>query len=152
MIFDTIQHAEQYKNLNPAINRALEAARAYTPENYPGGRVELAGDSLFLNLASYETHPAEDALMEAHQQYIDVMYMVEGSETIYVKSTDQLACITQEYDGEGDALLAKKDADTTAVRLEAGSFIILFPQDAHAPGCHAEGPVAVKKVIGKVRI
>ena len=152
MIFDTIQHADQYKSLNPAINRALEAAKAYTPENYPGGRVELEGDSLFLNLAGYETHPKEEALMEAHRQYIDVMYMVEGSETIYVKSTDQLTCITQEYAAEGDALLAKMDQDVTAVRLEAGSFIILFPQDAHAPGCHAEGPVTVKKVIGKVRI
>ena len=152
MIFDSVLHAKDYEGINPDIFRALEAARTYTPENYPGGRVELEGDRIFLNLASYETHAPEDALMEAHRQYIDVMYMVEGSETIYVKQTDKLSCITQEYEAEGDALLGKKDPDATAVRLEPGNFIILVPQDAHAPACHADGPVSVKKVIGKVRI
>lgn len=152
MIFDSVLHAKEYQGINPDILRALEAAKAYTPENYPGGRVELDGDRIFLNLASYETHAPQEALMEAHRQYIDVMYMVEGTETIYVKQTEKLSCITQEYDAQGDALLAKKDADATAVRLEPGSFIILFPQDAHAPACHGDGPASVKKVIGKVRI
>ena len=51
-----------------------------------------------------------------------------------------------------EALLAETDEDATAVRLEAGSFIVLFPQDAHAPACYADGMKHVKKIIGKVRI
>ena len=42
------------------------------------------------------------------------------------------------------------DPDVAAIRLEAGSFVVLFPQDAHAPGCHADEAAPVKKIVGKV--
>ena len=51
-----------------------------------------------------------------------------------------------------EALLAELDADTTAVRLQAGCFVILFPQDAHAPACAVDAPKNVKKIIGKVKV
>ena len=98
------------------------------------------------------TKPLEGALLEAHRQYLDVMYMVEGEETIYVKTTAELANITKEYDPSIEALLATLDSDATPVRLTKGHFIVLFPQDAHAPACDTEKTNAVKKIIGKVRI
>lgn len=152
MILDTLDNAAQYRGIHPGVDRALEAMRAYTKENYPGGRVDLDGDNLFLNLNSYETAPAAGALTEAHRQYMDVMYMVEGSEIIYVKPVAQLQNVTHPYDPAIDALLAETDPDATAVRLEAGSFIVLFPQDAHCPGRCVEESETVKKIIGKVRI
>ena len=152
MILDTLANAAQYKGIHAGIDQVLEAAKAYTPENYPSGRVVLDGDNVFMNMAAYETHVTETAVFEAHKQYIDVMVMVEGTETIYVKATDALSHVYQEYKPEVEALLADFDTDATPVRLEAGSFVVLFPQDAHSPACHADGPVNVKKIIGKVRI
>jgi YhcH/YjgK/YiaL family protein len=152
MILDTLANAAQYKGIHAGIDQVLEAAKAYTPENYPSGRVVLDGDNVFMNMAAYETHATETAVFEAHKQYIDVMVMVEGTETIYVKATDALSHVYQEYKPEVEALLADFDTDATPVRLEAGSFVVLFPQDAHSPACHVDGPVNVKKIIGKVRI
>lgn len=152
MILDKIENISCYMGVLPAITTALEKAAVYTPDNYPGGRVDLDGDNLFLLLNTYETHSAEDALFEAHQKYIDVMYMVEGEEIIYVKPTDKLSAVTQAYDPQIDALLAKLDRDATPVRLTAGSFIVLFPQDAHAPACCDKAPQTVKKIIAKVKI
>lgn len=152
MIFDSLKNAAQYKGLHAGIDQVLEAAKAYTPENYPSGRVVLDGENVFMNMAAYETHSTEKAVFEAHQQYADVMVMVEGTETIYVKNTDKLTHVYQEYDPKIEALLADFDTDATPVRLEAGSFVILLPQDAHSPGCHADGPVNVKKIIGKVKL
>ena len=152
MILDTMENAKKYQGLNPDVDRVLEAMQSYTPDNYPGGKVELDGSDLFMLLNSYETHSAEGALTEAHRSYIDVMYMVEGQETIYVKPTSQLQNVTKEYDPAIEALLAATDADATPVLLKAGSFIVLFPQDAHAPACHAGEPGKVKKIIGKVKI
>lgn len=152
MILDQIKNASCYAGILPGVTDALREMVTYTPDNYPGGRVELDGDNLFLLLNTYETHSPEGALCEAHQKYIDVMYMVEGEEIIYVKPTNRLCAVTKAYDPEIDALLAQTDADATPVRLSAGSFIVLFPQDAHAPACYDDAPQTVKKIIGKVKI
>ena len=152
MILDKLSNAAQYHGMHAGIDMVLEAAKAYTPENFQKGRVVLDGDHVYMNMATYETHPVDKAVFEAHNQYVDVMVMVEGTETIYVKPTENLCHVYQAYDPQKDALLADFDTDTTAVRLEAGCFVILLPQDAHSPGCHADGPMNVKKIIGKVRI
>lgn len=77
---------------------------------------------------------------------------VDGMETVYVQHTGQLKVITQPYNSDTDALLGKLSEQATAVILCPGDFLILFPQDAHMPGCHAHEPSSVKKVIGKIRI
>ena len=92
-------------------------------------------------------------MFEAHQQFIDVMIMVDGEETIYVKNTDKLSHVYQEYKPEVEALLADFDTDATPVVMKPGYFCVLMPQDAHSPGCDpVSGPCEVKKFIGKVRI
>ena len=87
MILDTIQNASVYEGLHAGIDLALKAVAAYTPENYETGKVELDGDKVFLLRNAYTTNDPAAAKFEAHRAYIDVMYMVEGEETIYVKPT-----------------------------------------------------------------
>ena len=152
MILDILENANQYATIHPGVARALEEMKRFTPENYGDGRVEVDGDNVFLLLNNYETHPKSESMAEAHRKYIDVMYMVEGAETIYVKNVDKLKNITCEYTEENEAVLADTDDDATAVRLEAGYFVVLFPQDAHSPACNADGKRSVKKIIGKVRV
>lgn len=154
MIFDTVKNAKAYGGLGKEIQRVLEAAAAYTPENYTTGQVKLDGDDLYMNLAAYETHAFEDGLFEAHRQYLDVMVMIEGSEMVYVKRTHLLKNLTMEYTPHLDALLAKEaqKEDVSAILLSAGDFLVLFPDEAHAPGCDYLQTKQVKKIIGKVRI
>ena len=153
MILDTMDRRGQYCESYPAVYRALEAMAGYTADNYPGGRVTVDGDALFLLLNQYTTRSPENAMAEAHRQYLDVMYMVKGSETIYVKPTDRLQTITKPYSAEGDALLAKTDFDASSIHLQTGSFVVLFPQDAHSPACWGpNGADTVKKIIAKIRI
>lgn len=150
MIFDSVSNYKQYEGLNAGIGRILEEAQKITPESFPKERLVFDGDALFMNFAQYETRDISDSKMEAHRKYADVMYVVEGSETVYVKSVDRLSCITKEYDPSIDALLAHIDGDVSAIRLTPGHFLVLFPQDAHAPGCIADSKSSVKKIIGKV--
>ena len=152
MILDRFENAKLYKGIHPGIDRVLEEASKACPCCFPQEKVVLEEDKVFMNPNAYLTHVAEGASFEAHKKFIDVMCMIEGEETIYVKNTDELSEITKEYDEEKDYLLAKFDADHTPVLLKAGYFCILFPQDAHAPGCVAREPMPVKKFVGKVRI
>ena len=150
MIFDSMSNASQYKGLNEGIDRIFAEAATVSAENFPKERRVLDGECLFMNFAAYETHAADTAFFEAHRRYADVMVMIEGEETIYVKNTAALSNVTKEYDAAKDCLFADLDADATPVRLTAGSFVVLFPQDAHAPGCDADGKASVKKIVGKV--
>lgn len=153
MIFDTIENAKLYKGIYNGIDKILEKVSDYTSECYPTETLKLDGDKLFIIFADYETQNKVSAKAEAHRKYIDVMYMVEGEETIYVKPTSKLENITMPFDESQDALLADIDADATAVVLKAGSFVVLFPQDAHAPACDVDSShCKVKKIIGKVFI
>lgn len=152
MILDKIENIGLYSAINEKIIKVIEAAKKYNADNFPTGQEFIDGDALYLNFANYDTNPREGALTEAHRKYIDVMVMISGSETVYVKPTGKLKNVTKEYDAEIEALLADTDDDTTAVRLDEGSFLVLFPQDAHAPGCIADEKCNVKKIIGKVLI
>jgi len=151
MIYDNLSNMKTY-TLSAEIQAVLDYAAAITPETYPSERVVLDGDRIFINAAQYDTHAAADGMVEAHRAYIDVMVMIAGEETIYVKNTDQLTQITNEYDAQNDALLAKMDNDMSAVRMTPGCVCILFPQDGHAPACNADSTSHVKKLIGKVKI
>ncbi len=130
----------------------LEAAKTITPENFPDGPIILDGNNVYMNMAQYETHTIDQAQIEAHRKYIDVFVMVEGSEIVYVKNVNCLTKITKPYDPTIDALLAECDEDNSAIRMFPGTFLILFPEDSHAPGCNVDGTQKVKKIIGKVRI
>lgn len=152
MVFDTIDHADNYVWTGPDVSCVLEKVKEYNPENYPGGKVEIDGERIYLLLNSYETRTRENALCEAHKAYLDVMYMVEGEEDVYVKPVSQLRQITQPYSSSIDALLAQTDEDASVVHLTAGSFLVLYPQDAHAPGCCVHEPMQVKKIVAKIRI
>ncbi len=152
MILDKLENAARYAAISEGIVKVIAAAKKLSADNYTPGRVEIDGDNLYLNCAEYDTHERRGALTEAHRAYLDVMVMIDGCEIVYIKRTDALGNVTKPYDAAIDALLADTDADTTAVRLEKGDFLVLFPEDAHAPACHADAPAHIKKVIGKVKI
>lgn len=152
MIFDSVSNAKKYESVHPWLLPVIEKAAAYSPENYPGGKIALCGDDAFLLLNTYKTHPSSDAVMEAHRAYADVMVMVEGEEKILVKDTACLKNVTKPYSPEAEALLAEADADASEIILTAGHFIVLLPQDAHAPACCTDTPKTVKKIIGKIKL
>ena len=152
MIIDSISRAERYRGLHLGIDRVFEAVKEYTSENYPGGRIPLDGENIYLNFLEYDTHSSAEGMTEAHRVYIDVMYLVEGTEVVYVKPVHRLQKVTREYDARIDALLAEIDGDSSEIRLMPGDFLILFPEDAHAPACSVDQSVHVKKIIGKVKI
>ncbi len=153
MITDNIKHLETY-SLSTSIRAMLEAEATYAAAPYPSDRVELANGDFFMPCA-YDTQIKEISTMEAHRAYVDVMYMLEGTEMIRVKRTDTLLNITADYNPDKDCLLAEETTPNTEtlVILQPGDFIILFPQDAHCPACAVgDMPASVKKIIGKVLI
>ena len=152
MIYGRLTDRERYSFLDKNILKVLDFAESVSKESFTKGRRELDGERLFVNFAEYDTHERAGALTEAHRKYIDVFVMVEGEETVCVKPTDRLSHITKEYAEDIEALLALTDDDASRIRLCEGDFLVLYPEDAHAPAIFADGPSHVKKLIGKVML
>ena len=80
--------------------------------------------------------------------YIDVHILLEGTERIGWKAIEDVKQEIKPYDKEGDCALYA-DPSTTWVDLLPGQFMIVYPEDPHAP---VVGAGNIRKLIAKVKI
>ena len=99
-------------------------------------------------MQNYETKSKENWFWEAHRQYIDIQYIIKGTELIGYSNIDYLK--SGEYDDAKDLLVLYGDGVFLEVR--AGTFVILMPQDAHMPGIAVSTSQSVGKIVLKVRV
>jgi len=145
MIVDRIENAALYRGLGERI--ALALASLQTPRE--AGRYELDGDKVFALVQQYQSKPLSEGKWEAHRKYIDVQFVVSGAERIGWTPVDGLT-LTESYNEIKDIAFYKGDGDF--VTVPAGTFVILFPEDAHMPGIAVDAPAPVTKVVVKVRV
>jgi len=161
LIADTLEHLERYRGLGPMLDRGLEALRRLTGEaaasraHAPAdGRYELEGEELYASLSTYLTGEPAGKPFEAHRRYIDIQAVLSGREALYWAP---LAGLRPRggYSEAEDITLHEDPMDGGAgLSLEPGAFVVLFPQDAHKPGCcTARGGIQqVRKLVLKVRV
>ena len=152
MVHIDFEGAKRYFPLNERFEKAFEALNKVSKEPFVKGRHEVDGDEIFINALEYDTAPESEKVFEAHREYIDVMYLLDGEEDIGYTPLKNLKCVTKEYTSDGDYLLGSLTEDTMWVHMQPGDVCILFPEDAHAPGkIHGEVK-KIHKLIAKVRV
>ena len=151
MILTTIEQLQSYSSMNPFFPATFAALAELAGKDFQPGTYPVNGDNAFIKALVYDTHSAQDALMEAHRAFIDVMWMVSGREEIGVCPVSEMTAIVQPYDAGGDAVLSEMVQEHSTLQMKAGSVCILFPEDGHAPGLDAGGKALVQKLIAKVR-
>ena len=150
MIKDSVAHTDLYSGLSDGISQALAYLSSVDAEGFKEETIELSGTDVFAMHQLYTTASDEGLLYESHRSYIDVQFVLEGTEIIRVADMRGLSA-TMEYDTEKDVILYEL-ADGTDVKLEAGDFVILYPHDAHVPTLQSGSPADVKKIVLKVRV
>jgi len=148
MIFDSIQNAACYSGIYERVYRGLCYLRDTDLSALPDGTYPLEGDALYLSLQSYTTKP-ENNTPEGHQKYIDIQYIVSGAEIIAVGALDKMLAEDESRRG-GD--IRFYTGPVSPVVVEAGSFMVLWPQDVHAPAIAVGAPAPVRKALVKVLI
>jgi YhcH/YjgK/YiaL family protein len=146
MIIDALANMEFYKGLNEQLFKGLTFLKENDLASLPLGRYEIDGDAVFAIVQEYETHLPEECRWEAHYNYTDIQYVVEGSEKIGWSTLDDVA--KTEDLPEDDVYFFDAEGDHFVV--QAGQFAVFAPQDAHRPGVAVEGPAPIKKVVVKV--
>lgn len=151
MILDQIANASCYYGLGAIWQQALHTMETCQASDFATGeRVDDRGIRFLPS--SYETRYPAGSALEAHRLYADLVFLLEGEETIYYKPTAALRHITEDYDADRDMLLAELDRDAIPILLKPGHFAIFMPQDAHCPGCVSGAPRLVRKVVMKVPV
>lgn len=150
MILDNIQNMEQYSMVHPLFRKAFGAIRELVEQNAPVGRYEIDGNKVFALVQEYEPTPKDEKLFELHHKYIDIQFVVAGSEEMHIKNCYGLEPAIA-YDEEKDAAMYAEAARYATIHLGAGHYAVLFPHETHRPGVAISGePGKVKKIVVKV--
>ena len=145
MILCPFNELRRYAAVIPGLEEAIqtiESVKTYEPATYP-----MSCGKVIVQKGT--TKPLQDAVLEAHAQFLDVQYILEGQEVVGWAPTDTLTP-TCEFNTEQDyGLFAGK---CTPITVPAGYCYVVFPEDAHAPGKHLETPNAYTKMVVKLAL
>ena len=151
MIIDKIENWEHY-HFGPGWKRAFEFLISLTPDSeekkYP-----LQGDEIYAQVMRYKTRTPETAMLETHRKYIDIQTVLTGSERIEWFPRAGLT-VDAPYEESKDAEFYKRfHPGPVCIDLSPGTFVMLFPHDAHMPSLAIEErPESVKKVVIKMNV
>jgi len=157
MILTTLQQLTRYQPQCPNFADAIAWAEQANPASLAFGKHDIDGERLFVIHESIELSPfGPDSVWEAHNRYIDIQYILEGTERMaYAPRTESLPVKTP-YDFATDKVFYDAaQLQGTMIDVPAGHTAVLFPEDTHAPGLALDDPAAsraVKKLVLKVRV
>ena len=148
MVLDCLAHADRYACLADGLAEAFAFLRRPDLAELTDGRREIDGDSVYAIVARGKSKPREDARLEIHRRYIDVQFCVAGTDVIGWRELSRCTLPPDQFDEQADCGFLS-DEPHAWVALPRGSFMILFPSDAHAP---LAGTGALHKVVVKVAL
>ena len=146
MIICPWKELPRYAAILPGVEEAvklMDSLTDLTPATYP-----LSGSNKVL-IQQGTTKPAEGAFAEAHRQYLDIQYILEGEETVGWAPVETL-CLEGEFDTAKDK--GKYSGSFDFVTIRAGYCYIVFPEDGHMPGVHLDAPTNFKKAVVKLKV
>ena len=149
MIYGNIKNTEEYKFLNTNLQKCFEYIKNNDLKNLEKGSYEICGNDLFVNIVEYETTTEDKRFWEAHKNYLDLHFMLDGEEIINVNFIDNMKQI--EF-VEKDDFLSLEGNKKSSILLEEGDFLICYPNDAHMTAIKVSDSKKIKKAIFKVKI
>ena len=147
MILDKLTAANAYRGIHPRLDRVLDMLDPDTLSRIGTSKIRLEDDALFVTRFDVSTVTDETRLFEYHRRYLDVFTLAEGCERVDIAAPDRLALREQRGDYWGCAGEAEQ-----SVILRPGSFLVLFPGDAHRPGMAVDDEESVSRIVFKILI
>lgn len=149
MIYDKLDHIETYKGLSEDLYLGLEFLKNATSIINNG--VHELNPRVKAIISEYETRKVNENGFEAHRKFIDIQYVLHGTEKVCCLTIDNLQ-ENSPYNEEIDAAFLTSDKAPLEMEIGNGSFAIFFPQDGHMPCLCVDEPTKVKKVVVKIKI
>ena len=151
MIFDEKKNLDFYRNLGieGRYAKAVDFLKNTDLKALEPGKYEIDGKNVYANVTAYTTIPWEEAKYEAHENYTDIQYIIEGAETMTYAPVDELT-VKVPYNPEKDVVFFDNSNPGLKVTAKGGEYMIFNPWDGHKPKAAAGEPAPVKKVVVKI--
>ena len=145
MIYDLMENIDRYRGMLPALDRAIDYLERTDLHQLPDGRVDVEGDTIFVNLMTVDFAP-DRPIWECHDEYLDIQIALSDIESIATMPRALMPQI-EAFKQEGDAYVCEDARPGNRIKMEKNSFAICFPQDVHKPSLgEGRGRKAVVKV------
>ena len=148
MIVSNLKNSSRIESLHPLFRTLFEYVKSHDLLHADLGRIDIAGDDLYINNVAADGVSADKQPLEVHRAYIDVHILLEGAERIGWKPLEDVTEEIKSYSEEGDCALYS-DRATTYIDLRPGEYVIVYPEDTHAP---LIGQGKIRKLIAKVKL
>lgn len=148
MILDKLINAGLYYKLHPGLEAAFQFLRRQDLADLPDAKYEIDGRRIYATVFEGQGKGRRSVKLEAHKKYIDIHYSISGQDEIGWNPVQE--CVVKEggYNENNDYQLFA-DVPGIWVPHAPGTFIIFFPEDAHAP---ISAVKALHKVVVKVAV
>lgn len=149
MILLKLTDSPRIEDLHPLFKTLFDYVKTHDLSKVEAGRIELAGNDLFINVADATLLKKEEQKLEVHRAYIDVHFPLSGSEVIGWSAIDSIGKESEApFDTDNDFALYNVPA-STYFEVHPGECLVAYPEDAHAP---IIGEGKLRKLIAKIRI
>lgn len=148
MIVSNLQNSNRIERLHPRFKILFDYVKEHDLLHEKLGRIDIDGDNLFVMNINPECVAQDKQVLEAHRAYIDVHILLQGAERIGWRAFEDANQMIKPYEEEGDCALYS-DSPTMLVDLSPGQFMIVYPEDLHAP---IIGNGKIRKLIVKVKV
>lgn len=132
MILDALANADRYSTLHPLFTRAFDYLRTTNLAALDTGRFNIDDENLIAIFSKGPGRERSSAKLECHRRYIDIQYIISGSDEMGWKPLRDCHQPVSEFNSDKDIQFFTDTADAW-VTAPAGSFCLFFPDDAHAP-------------------
>ena len=138
---DIMRYAPVVKGLEEAVAAVNALTEFEDKKVYP-----LSDGNRFFISATTTKAPA---LAEAHREFLDIQYVVKGKEVV---GWADLADCKPEGEFNETKDVGKYSGEFEYITVPEGICYVVFPEDAHMPGCHLDIPNDFVKVVVKLKV
>lgn len=152
MIVDRLENLSFYASVHPAIQKIAEYLKHTDLLSLPIGK-HFVDENIYVLRDSYEAKPLNECFFEGHKLYADLQIVLSGIECIgYSPKKIENYHVTTPYNPEKDVEKYDIIPGFTSVRLPAGMFAMVFPEDLHMPKYEGYTPNHIEKATIKFKL
>ncbi len=154
-----------FSDFPASVKDGIEFLKTADFSAFPNGKTVIKtdeyGEQLYINILEYQSHAPSQAVIEKHNNYVDIQYVISGQEYMGSVKFDSSRKIKTPYNPETDmALFELETMPFFAVDCDSpqkfivhqGEFMIFTPDDLHSSMIFIDQPGHVRKVIVKCRV